>query len=43
MRKLICHLTGRHRPGLVVVAFADDRPVTAAVCPHCGRRPGAIL
>jgi hypothetical protein len=35
MPKLLCHLLGRHRPALVVVAFVDDHPVTQAVCPHC--------
>ncbi len=40
MRRLLCHLLRRHRPALVVVGFADDHPVTAAVCPHCGRDHG---
>jgi hypothetical protein len=35
MRKLICHLLGRHRPALVVVGFDEDHPVTAEDCPHC--------
>jgi len=43
MRKIICHLTRRHRPSLVVVGFADDHPVTAAICPHCARRVGSIV
>ena len=38
MSKLFCHLIGRHRPALVVVAYADGRPVTAAVCATCGAR-----
>jgi hypothetical protein len=40
MRKLLCHLLGRHRPAIVVVGYADDHPVTEAVCPHCGARRG---
>jgi hypothetical protein len=40
MRKIICHLLGRHRPALVVIGYTDDHPVTAAVCPHCGSRRG---
>jgi hypothetical protein len=41
MRKLICHILGRHRPALVVVGYADDHPVTETVCPHCGTRRGS--
>jgi hypothetical protein len=41
MRKLFCHLLGRHRPALVVVGYADDHPVTESVCPHCGARRSA--
>jgi hypothetical protein len=36
VRKLICHLLGRHHPVVVVVGYSDDHPVTAPVCPHCG-------
>jgi hypothetical protein len=43
MLKLICQLMGRHRPALVVVGFADDHPVTASVCPHCGKRRRPVV
>jgi hypothetical protein len=37
LRTLLCRLIGRHRPTLVVVGYADDRPVTACSCPRCGK------
>jgi hypothetical protein len=37
LRTLLCRLFGKHRPSLIVVGYADDHPVTASNCPHCGR------